>query len=64
MCGITGGLWFDPAKAIDLPQLDRMVDVLTHRGPDDRGTHLEAWEKDVAGPKPGVALGFRRLSII
>jgi asparagine synthase (glutamine-hydrolysing) len=34
--------------------LDHMTDVMTHRGPDDRGTH-EA---------PGVALGVRRLSIV
>jgi asparagine synthase (glutamine-hydrolysing) len=34
--------------------LDRMTDVLTHRGPDDRGTYAE----------PGAALGVRRLSIV
>lgn len=34
--------------------LDRMTDGLTHRGPDDRGTWTDH----------GVALGFRRLSII
>jgi len=34
--------------------LDRMTDAMTHRGPNDRGTHLE----------PGVALGVRRLSIV
>jgi asparagine synthase (glutamine-hydrolysing) len=31
-----------------------MTDVMTHRGPDDRGTYLA----------PGIALGARRLSII
>src|SRR4029450_3174578 len=35
-------------------RLDAMVDALTHRGPDDRGTLVE-------GP---VAIGMRRLSII
>ena len=34
--------------------LDRMTDVLSHRGPDDRGTYEAA----------GVALGARRLSIV
>ena len=31
-----------------------MTDAMTHRGPNDRGTHIE----------PGVALGVRRLSIV
>jgi len=31
-----------------------MTDAIVHRGPDERGTHIE----------PGVALGMRRLSII
>lgn len=64
MCGITGGLWFDDSKAIAPQVLDRMVDSLEHRGPDDRGCHLESLVADVAGCIPGVALGFRRLSII
>ncbi len=64
MCGITGGLWIDNAKAISGPVLDAMVDSLHHRGPDDRGTHIETLRQDVAGLVPGVALGFRRLSII
>ena len=34
--------------------LDRMTDVMTHRGPNDRGTYLA----------DGVALGVRRLSIV
>lgn len=64
MCGITGGLWLDESLAIEPSTLDRMVDVLHHRGPDDRGTHLEPMERDAGGLIPGVALGFRRLSII
>ena len=64
MCGITGGFWLDPKQAVSEVTLNRMVDVLEHRGPDDRGTHYEAFQNDVAGPVPGVALGFRRLSII
>jgi asparagine synthase (glutamine-hydrolysing) len=35
-------------------QLDRMTDVMTHRGPNDRGTYTA----------PGIALGVRRLSIV
>ena len=31
-----------------------MTDVMTHRGPNDRGTYSE----------PGIALGVRRLSIV
>ena len=49
MCGICGQVGHeDPAL------LDRMVETLGHRGPDDRGTFVET----------GVALGHTRLSII
>ena len=34
--------------------LDHMTDVMTHRGPDDRGTYVA----------PGVAFGVRRLSVV
>jgi asparagine synthase (glutamine-hydrolysing) len=34
--------------------LDRMTDAMTHRGPNDRGTHVA----------DGIALGVRRLSIV
>ncbi len=64
MCGITGGLWFEAKRAISSNSLDTMVDSLVHRGPDDRGTHIEPLSTDVTGLTPGVALGFRRLSII
>ncbi len=64
MCGITGGLWFNESAAIDPSVVDRMVDSLTHRGPDDRGIHVESLRHDAGGLIPGVALGFRRLSII
>lgn len=64
MCGITGAMWFDPSRAIETATLNRMVDSLTHRGPDDRGVHLAPLHRDVAKLVPGVALGFRRLSII
>lgn len=64
MCGITGGLWFDERKAISGAVLENMVQSLQHRGPDDVGVHTESMQTDVTGIIPGVALGFRRLSII
>jgi asparagine synthase (glutamine-hydrolysing) len=64
MCGIAGALWFDPKAAVELNVLERMTDSLVHRGPDDRGIYRSDWQRDVVGVVPGVALGFRRLSII
>src|SRR2546430_7650254 len=54
MCGIAG--FIDPQHTLhDADQLiDRMCQVIRHRGPDDQGV----WAGD------GVALGMRRLSII
>jgi asparagine synthase (glutamine-hydrolysing) len=49
MCGIAGALG---AEAEQLTR--RMTAALVHRGPDDDGFHVG----------PGMALGFRRLSII
>src|SRR6266404_9606413 len=58
MCGITG--FFDTSAASSessmLEIVGRMSGALTHRGPDDEGR----W----ADPASGIALGFRRLSII
>ncbi len=64
MCGIAGGLWFDDSQAISPATLDAMTDSLVHRGPDDRGCYRDSLKRDAAGLVPGVALGFRRLSII
>jgi len=55
MCGLAGwlealGVGTDPAV------LERMLDAIRHRGPDDRGVHLDA--------PAGLALGHLRLSII
>jgi asparagine synthase (glutamine-hydrolysing) len=52
MCGICG--IHDPNGNINDNLIRRMSDILTHRGPDDEGFHVE--EK--------VGLGFKRLSII
>lgn len=54
MCGITGSMARNGGTAITGDVLERMVSALTHRGPDERG--------EFTGN--GVALGFRRLSII
>jgi asparagine synthase (glutamine-hydrolysing) len=56
MCGICGVVQVsdEPRPVVDLEVLDRMTDVLAHRGPDDRGTYRA----------DGVALGVRRLSIV
>lgn len=53
MCGICG--FIGPASTIDREKtLQAMMDSIAHRGPDDEGSYLDY----------GVALGFRRLSII
>ena len=65
MCGITGAIWTDPQLAIEAEVLARMTHVLRHRGPDDEGTHLGQYlVRPPYEPLPGIALGFRRLSII
>jgi len=57
MCGITGVFAYGAGTLrLDAGTLGRMTDALAHRGPDDRGTHLD--------PERGVGLGHRRLSII
>jgi len=54
MCGICGIINHDHANPVDAGTLERMKAVITHRGPDDHGTHIDG----------GAGLGFRRLSII
>ncbi|WP_271190054.1 asparagine synthase (glutamine-hydrolyzing) [Dactylosporangium matsuzakiense] len=56
MCGICGVVQVAgaPGQVVAPDRLDRMTDAMTHRGPDDRGTHHA----------PGIALGVRRLSIV
>ncbi|MBI4799004.1 MAG: asparagine synthase (glutamine-hydrolyzing) [Desulfarculus sp.] len=53
MCGIAGLLAPWPREKIQA-HLERMVDSLSHRGPDDRGLHAQ----------DGFGFGMRRLSII
>ncbi|MCD4673162.1 MAG: asparagine synthase (glutamine-hydrolyzing) [Anaerolineaceae bacterium] len=58
MCGITG--FWDPRRGSDGAALHdtvhRMALTISHRGPDDHGAWTDA--------ETGLALGFRRLSIV
>jgi asparagine synthase (glutamine-hydrolysing) len=56
MCGICGVVQIagEPRQPLRQDVLDRMTDLMKHRGPNDRGTHLA----------DGIALGVRRLSIV
>ena len=54
MCGITGWIQNDLRRPIDRAVLEKMTDVIAHRGPDAAGYFVA----------PGVGLGHRRLSII
>jgi asparagine synthase (glutamine-hydrolysing) len=58
MCGINGiALSSDSRRSIDVAELERMRDVLIHRGPDDAGIFVDA--------RVGrIGLGHRRLSIV
>jgi asparagine synthase (glutamine-hydrolysing) len=53
MCGITG-IYYNEEREPERAALERMADVIRHRGPDDSGFWSE----------PHIGLGFRRLSII
>jgi asparagine synthase (glutamine-hydrolysing) len=54
MCGICGILTPDLSLVPDRGLLERMRDLIAHRGPDGAGLYLA----------PGVGLGHRRLSIV
>ncbi len=54
MCGIAGLFHLSTPKPVDPARIERMCDVMAHRGPDGHGI----WTA------PGVGLGHRRLSII
>jgi asparagine synthase (glutamine-hydrolysing) len=64
MCGITGALWSDASSAVEAETLRRMTEAIRHRGPDDQQTHIDLNHRDGEGRLSGIALGFRRLSII
>ena len=55
MCGINGiALSTRSGRALDRSVLERMRDVIAHRGPDDVGIFIDG----------KVGLGHRRLSIV
>lgn len=54
MCGIVGILNRDSHHRVDQLALDRMTDIMSYRGPDERGTYVDA----------NLGFGHRRLSII
>ena len=54
MCGICGFFYKNTEKPVNPGILDRMVDKMVHRGPDEKGVYItQPW-----------ALGHRRLTII
>lgn len=61
MCGINGiALSSRSRRSLDVATLERMRDVLTHRGPDEQGIFVDAR----GGQVGRVGLGHRRLSIV
>jgi len=54
MCGFVGFLSLPGQQPPEARWLERMSDVIAHRGPDDSGTYVDGQ----------VGLGFRRLSIL
>ncbi|MEM9488019.1 MAG: asparagine synthetase B, partial [Myxococcota bacterium] len=56
MCGIVGYWRFDGLEAEARSNLNAMMDLLVHRGPDGRGQHLDH--------PTGLAMGHTRLTII
>lgn len=54
MCGICGYINLAKGEIADRKVLEKMCEMLRHRGPDDQGTYIDGY----------CALGQRRLSII
>ena len=54
MCGIAGKFHFDLSARIETSEIERMLNIMSHRGPDGRGVYLGG----------SVGLGHLRLSII
>ncbi|MHA1233441.1 MAG: asparagine synthetase B family protein [Candidatus Helarchaeota archaeon] len=54
MCGITGIFYLKRNKNVEFPILEKMVNILRHRGPDDTGFYINKY----------IGLGQSRLSII
>src|SRR5256885_12105893 len=57
MCGINGIVLSSRSeRSINVAVLERMRDVITHRGPDDQGIFVDARRE--------IGFGHRRLSIV
>ncbi len=54
MCGIAGFIHFDLNQPACTETVQRMTDIIAHRGPDDKGAYVDS----------NIALGHRRLAII
>jgi len=54
MCGIAGVLHFDTGRNVNRTVLEKMTNVLSHRGPDGEGFYVDR----------NIGLGHRRLAII
>lgn len=54
MCGICGQYNFTSGAPVEARVIQRMMDTIVHRGPDDSGLHLDG----------SLGLGFRRLAIL
>lgn len=54
MCGITGIIYHDQYRSVNIEDLKRMCDSMIHRGPDDEGFFVDR----------NAGLGMRRLNII
>ncbi len=54
MCGISGLLHFDINNTVDKTILQKMTDVLSHRGPDGEGFYVDK----------NIGLGHKRLAVI
>ena len=54
MCGIAGYFHFDKNQTASFEKIQKMTDIILHRGPDGEGFFI----------KNNIALGHRRLSII
>ncbi len=53
MCGIAGAVWNDASKAVERKTLQRMIDVLRHRGPDDEGMFFSGQGPGASGRGAG-----------
>jgi asparagine synthase (glutamine-hydrolysing) len=54
MCGICGKIYFDKNRFVEPGLIMQMMDIMSHRGPDDEGMYISK----------NIGLGHRRLSII